>query len=150
MLSTVKRGKIGHLLTFKSILKILRRIFFGFFRHKSLYELCDHWLQSLNHWFCHQGYHLKKKNHWCPILPKVGLRSDTTQNHQINRKLDFLCERSDTKWSLNFFLNFLMVNNIVICTYVLHIGQLMVNMTAHRTFELFFRLKYGCGVYTKM
>ncbi len=34
-----------------------------------------------------------------------------------------------------------MVNNIDIGTYVLHIGQLMVNITAHRTFELFFRLK---------
>jgi hypothetical protein len=54
---TVKRGKIGHLLTFKSKLKILRRIFCGFFRQKSLYELWDHCLQSLNHWFCHQGYH---------------------------------------------------------------------------------------------
>jgi hypothetical protein len=43
-----------------------------------------------------------------------------------------------------------MANNIVIGTYVLHIGQLMVNITAHRTFELFFRLKYGCGLYAKM
>ena len=51
---------------------------------------------------------------------------------------------------LKKFFNFLMVNNIVIRTYVLHIGQLMVNMTAHRIFELFFRLKYGCGLYAKM
>jgi hypothetical protein len=43
-----------------------------------------------------------------------------------------------------------MVNNIVIGTYVLHMGQLMVNITAHRTFKLFFRLKYGCGLYAKM
>ncbi len=35
-------------------------------------------------------------------------------------------------------------------TYVLHMGQLMVNITTHRTFELFFRLKYGCGLYAKM
>jgi hypothetical protein len=39
---TVKRGKIGHLLTFKSILKIRRIIFFRFFCQKSLYELWDH------------------------------------------------------------------------------------------------------------
>jgi hypothetical protein len=45
----VKRGKIGHLLTFKSKLKILRSIFCGFFRQKSLYELWGHCLQSLNH-----------------------------------------------------------------------------------------------------
>ncbi len=55
--SAVKRGKIGHLLTFKSKLKILRSIFCGLFRQKSLYELWDHCLQSLNHCFCHQGYH---------------------------------------------------------------------------------------------
>ena len=82
---TVKRGKIGHLLTFKSKLKILRSIFCGFFRQKSLYELWDPCLQGLNHWFCHQGYQFFFKNHWCPILPKVGLRSDTTLNHQINQ-----------------------------------------------------------------
>ena len=52
---------------------------------------------------------------------------------------------------LKFFLyNFLMVNSIVIGTYVLHIGQFMVNITAHHTLELFFRLKYGCGLYAKM
>jgi hypothetical protein len=38
---TVKRGKIGHLLTFKSKLKIVKSIFGGFFRLKSLYELWD-------------------------------------------------------------------------------------------------------------
>ena len=43
-------------------------------------------MQSLNHWFCHQGYHFFFKNHWCPILPKVGLRSDTTLNQQINQR----------------------------------------------------------------
>jgi hypothetical protein len=37
--STVKRGKIGHLLTFKSKLKILKSIFCRFFLQKSLYEL---------------------------------------------------------------------------------------------------------------
>ncbi len=116
--STVKRGKIGHLLTFKSKLKILRSIFCGLFRQKSLYELWDHCLQSLNHWFCHQGYNFFFLNHWCPILPKVELRSDTTLNHQINRKLDFLCERSDTKWSFKKKFNFLMVNNRVIGTSV--------------------------------
>jgi hypothetical protein len=38
---TVKRGKIGHLITFKSKLKIVTSIVFGFLRWKSLYELCD-------------------------------------------------------------------------------------------------------------
>ena len=85
LLITVKRGKIGHLLTFKSKLKIVKSIFCGFFLQKCLYELWDIWLQSLNHWFCHQGYHFFKQNHWCPILPKVGLRSDTTLNHQKNQ-----------------------------------------------------------------
>ncbi len=44
----------------------------------------------------------------------------------------------------------MMVNSKVIVTYVLHIGQFMVNITAHRTFELFFRLKYGCVLYAKI
>ncbi len=26
----------------------------------------------------------------------------------------------------------------------------MINITAHRTFELFFRLKYGCVLYAKI
>jgi hypothetical protein len=39
--NTVKRGKIGHLLTFKSKLKIVKSIFGGFFCLKSLYELWD-------------------------------------------------------------------------------------------------------------
>jgi hypothetical protein len=38
---TVKRGKIGHLLKFKSKLKIVKSIFWGFFLLKSLYELWD-------------------------------------------------------------------------------------------------------------
>jgi len=33
-----------------------------------------------------------------------------------------------------------MVNGRVIGTYVLHIGQFMVNKTAHRTFDLLFCL----------
>jgi len=81
---TVKRGKIGHLIPNKSRLKIVRSVFCEFFLQNSLYELWDPWLQSLNHWFCAQGYHFFLKNHWCPILPKVGLRSDTTLNHDIN------------------------------------------------------------------
>ncbi len=43
-----------------------------------------------------------------------------------------------------------MVNSRVIGKYVLHIGQFMVNITALRTFELFFRQKYGCVLYAKI
>jgi hypothetical protein len=43
-----------------------------------------------------------------------------------------------------------MVNSREIGTYVLHIGQFMVNITAHRTFELFFSLKYDCVLYAKI
>ncbi len=38
-LHTVKRGKIGHLITFRSKLKIVESIFCEFFPQKSLYEL---------------------------------------------------------------------------------------------------------------
>ncbi len=65
----------------------------------------------------------KKKNHRCPILPKVGLRSDTTLCHQKLRiRLSMWKIGHQTKFK-KYFLNFLMINSWDISRNVLHVLQ---------------------------
>ena len=47
-----------------------------------------------------------KKKHQCPILPKVGLRSDTPLFFEVKTMLAFLWVRSDTNQSFKKKLQF--------------------------------------------
>ena len=56
--ATVERGNSGHLYTFRSILKILRDIFWSFFLHKSWYELWYFRYQYQKPWYWSRKYHI--------------------------------------------------------------------------------------------
>jgi len=49
------------------------------------------------------------KKHQCPILPKVGLRSDTPLFFEVKTMLAYLWVRSDTNLGYNKNYNFLMI-----------------------------------------